>query len=455
MATPDTETSSSSNTPAEAQMKHPLFDLTPGRLLLLVIFAIFLAEGGEMLLLHDVKPPSRFVHLFIDMASMLVVLMPTYFFIFRPFQAQWHERQRMEAELEKSEQRLNYALEAINDGVWDWIVPTGEVYFSPRWQTMIGYEPGELESHYRTWEDHLHPEDKDKAIQVLKEHVDGRTPFFATEYRLRTKSGQYIWIHDRGRVVERDAAGKALRVTGTHTDITRRKQAEAEIHQLWQELDRTAEKERVSLARDLHDHLGQIVTVLQLELGIFKRTLQEPEQVDQFRQIIDLTTSLGHEIRHVTARLRPPALDMGLVPALKYDLEHLHDLQVTLQASGLERQRFEPEVEITLFRIYQEALNNVIKHARAQTVDIRLQQLDGKITMAVQDDGVGFDPDHQHAAGAGSGLGLVGMRERLAALGGQLEISSRPGRGATVLACLPWRPQEQGAANVSAPGRLR
>ena len=446
MASPSTEMPAHTCSPSKKRLKHPLLDLAPGRLLLLVILAIFLAEVGEGLLLMNVPPASKLTQIFIDMASMLVVLSPVYFFIYRPFRNQWNDHQRLQAELGKSEQRLKYALEAINDGVWDWIVPTDEVYFSPRWQTMLGYEPGELASQYRTWESHLHPEDKQQVIQALLDHVEGRTPFYEREYRLRTKGGQYIWIHDRGRVVERDAQGKALRVTGTHTDITRRKQAETEIHRLWQELDRTAEKERASLTRDLHDHLGQMVTVLQLELGFFKRTLQEPEQVDLCRQIIGLTTELGHEIRNVTSRLRPPALDLGLVPALKYDLEHLHDLRVTLYASGLERQRFAPEVEIALFRIYQEALNNVLKHARARTVDIRLQQLDGRITLAVQDDGVGFEPDDVCAAGKSSGIGLVGMRERLAALGGHLEITSRPGQGATVLAYLPWPQADPGAA---------
>jgi two-component system sensor histidine kinase UhpB len=435
--------------PSKKRLKHPLLDLAPGRLLLLVILAIFLAEVGEGLLLMNVPPASKLTQIFIDMASMLVVLSPVYFFIYRPFRNQWNDHQRLQAELGKSEQRLKYALEAINDGVWDWIVPTDEVYFSPRWQTMLGYEPGELESHYSTWESHLHPDDREWAIQALTDHVAGTNPSYESEYQMRTKDGRYIWILDRGRVVERDAAGKALRVTGTHTDITRRKQAEAALHLLWQQLDRTAENERTRLAQDLHDQLGQLVTVLQLDLGVFKRTLQQPKDVDRCRQLIDLTTQLGHEIRHVTARLRPPALDSGLVPALKYDLEHLrshlYDLQITFKAPGLERHRLEPEVEITLFRIYQEALNNAVKHARARTIDIRLQREDSEIILVVQDDGVGFEPqkafpgemDHE-------GLGLVGMRERVAALGGRLEINSSPGRGTTVMAFLRDRPQEPG-----------
>jgi PAS domain S-box-containing protein len=429
------------------RMRHPLFDLTPGRLLMVVISSILLAEIGERLILGGVPPASDLAQVFMDMASMLVVLAPIYFFVYRPFQTQWHERQGMEEALKKSEERLKYALQAINDGVWDWIVPTGEVYFSPRWQTMLGYEPGELKAHYSSWENHLHPEDREKAIKALTDHVNGLTPSYETEHRLRTKDGQYIWILDRGRVVERDAAGKALRVTGTHTDITRRKQAETALHLLWQQLDRTAENERTRLSRDLHDHLGQLVTVLQLDLGTFKRNLQQSEDVAQCQQLIDQTTQFGHEIRHITARLRPPALDSGLVPALKYDLErlrkHQDDFQITFQASGLDRQRLKPEVEITLFRIYQEALNNAVKHARARTIDIRLQREDSEIVLAVKDDGSGFDINQTLATDKGhQGIGLLGMQERIAAVGGRLEIISKPMRGTTVMAILPFRTQK-------------
>jgi two-component system sensor histidine kinase UhpB len=431
-------------------MKHPLFDLSPRRLLLLVIFAIFLAEGGEMLILHNVSPPSRFVHLFLDMASMLVVLMPVYLFVYRPFRTHWHERQRMEEELRKSEERLNYALEAINDGVWDWIVPTSEVYFSPRWQTMLGYEPGEVAPHLRTWESRLHPEDKEKTIKALRDHVEGLSPYYESEHRLRTKSGHYIWILDRGRVVERDANGKAIRVTGTHTDITRRKQAQAEIKLLLQQLDRASEHERERLARDLHDQVGQMVTVLQLELGVFKHVLKEADHVACCQGLVELTTQLSHEIRSVTARLRPPALDTGLVPALEYDLDrlrpHLHQLRVSLHAEGLERERLDPESEITLFRIYQEAFNNAVKHARAGAIDIELRRRESKIVLTVRDDGIGFELRQGAVDRKLRGIGLVGMRERVAALGGHLSISSAPGQGTAVTAALPCGAPRAGRA---------
>ncbi len=431
-------------TPPNASSKHPLLDISPGRLMWVVLLVIFLAEVGERLLLSNMPPISQPAQVFFDMASMLLVLLPAYFLFFRPFQAQWHQRQRIEEELRKSEQRLKFALEATNDGLWDWILPTDEVYFSPRWQTMLGYEVGELEASYHTWESRIHPEDREKTVQALLDHMEGRSSDYVTEQRLKTKGGEYIWVLDRGRVVEWDASGKASRLTGTHTDITRRKQAEAEIHLLWQQLDRASENERARLARDLHDQLGQLVTVLQLEIGVFKHSLKDSKHVGRCRTLIDLTTQISNEIRRVTARLRPPALDTGLVPALEYDLEglrpHVLDLRISLHAPGLERERLDTESEITLFRIYQEALTNAIKHAQAGTIDIELQREDSEVILTVRDDGVGFEQQKLAVDSKPRGIGLVGMRERITALGGHLEISTRPSRGTAVSAFLPYRP---------------
>jgi signal transduction histidine kinase len=109
----------------------------------------------------------------------------------------------------------------------------------------------------------------------------------------------------------------------------------------------------------------------------------------------------------------------------------------------LERERLHPEAELTLFRIYQEALNNAVKHAQARTIDIRLQREGPEIILAVKDDGSGFDVNQTHATNNGhQGIGLLGMQERIAALGGRLEIISKPKWGTTVMAILPFRPQE-------------
>jgi PAS domain S-box-containing protein len=133
---------------------------------------------------------------------------------------------KLEAALRESEERLRFALEGSNDGFWDWNIATGEVRFSRRWAEMLGYSPSELEPTVHTWERLMHPEDRPQVMAALTKHLEGLSPLYSTEHRLRTKQGDWRWVLDRGKVVARDENGRPLRAAGTHTDITDRKRAE-------------------------------------------------------------------------------------------------------------------------------------------------------------------------------------------------------------------------------------
>jgi len=144
-----------------------------------------------------------------------------------------NEQQRIHAEhaLRESEEQLKLALEGANDGLWDWDIKSNAVYFSPRWQTMLGYDPGEIKPHINAKEKLIHPDDFVAMKEKLLEHLVGRTPIYQSEHRVKTRGGDWIWILDRAKVVERDKNGKPLRAVGTHTDITERKQAEAAVRE--------------------------------------------------------------------------------------------------------------------------------------------------------------------------------------------------------------------------------
>ena len=132
--------------------------------------------------------------------------------------------------LREREERLRLVLEESHDGFWDYNVETGEVYYSPRWIEMLGYSPEEIEPHVRTWEKLIHPDDKPAVMKLLKEHLVGQTTRYEVEYRLLAKSGEWKWILNRGKVVERDKHGKPLRMVGTHLEIAERKRAEEVLH---------------------------------------------------------------------------------------------------------------------------------------------------------------------------------------------------------------------------------
>ncbi len=133
-------------------------------------------------------------------------------------------RRQSEAALRVSERRLAHALEATNDGLWDWEIATGSVHFSRRWCEMLGYAQAQVKANVSAWEDLLHPEDAPAVRAALEAHLAGRTPQYQTEHRLRRRDGGWAWVLDRGKVVEWAADGRPARMVGTHVDITHERQ---------------------------------------------------------------------------------------------------------------------------------------------------------------------------------------------------------------------------------------
>jgi len=131
--------------------------------------------------------------------------------------------------LRESEEQLQLALRGADLGTWDWNVQTGAVVFNERWAEIVGASLDEIEPDIHTWETLIHPDDLPHVMEVLQAHLAGATAFYETEHRLGHKSGKWIWILDRGQVVEHAADGTPLRACGTHLDITERKQADAGI----------------------------------------------------------------------------------------------------------------------------------------------------------------------------------------------------------------------------------
>ena len=144
------------------------------------------------------------------------------------------------ARLKVSEERLRLAIDAVNDGVFDFDHTRDEVYFSPRYYTMLGYEPYEMPPSRQTWKDLLHPDDRETVVAFVDEQIR-ENGAWATEFRLRAKDGSYRWIHGRGKVSEYDENGTPVRRTGIHTDVTERKEAEFERERLIEKLNKAVQ----------------------------------------------------------------------------------------------------------------------------------------------------------------------------------------------------------------------
>jgi two-component system sensor histidine kinase UhpB len=201
---------------------------------------------------------------------------------------------------------------------------------------------------------------------------------------------------------------------------------------------RAQEKERARVARELHDETGQALTSVLLGLKPLEQTATTDEERATIASVRELVVSTLQNVRRLAVELRPSALDdFGLVPALERLAETFREqtgLHVDLEAQlGVER--LPAEVETALYRIVQEGLTNVFKHAGATRVSILLTRRDGTVAAVVEDDGSGFDP----SVPPEEGLGLVGMRERVGLVGGRLSVESSEDGGTTLLAEVPSR----------------
>jgi diguanylate cyclase (GGDEF)-like protein/PAS domain S-box-containing protein len=149
-----------------------------------------------------------------------------------------------------SEERLAAVMEGSQLGYSDWNIQTSEIQRNERWAGMLGYNPNDIKNTLQQWEDLLHPDDRASALQAMQDHLSGKTPVHRDEYRLRAKDGSYRWILDQGRIIEYDLHGHPLRMTATHTDITARKQAEAELRQAKEALEATHKELEEAFARE-------------------------------------------------------------------------------------------------------------------------------------------------------------------------------------------------------------
>jgi PAS domain S-box-containing protein len=485
--------------------------------------------------------------------------------------------------LRVSEARFQLAMSGANDGLWDWDITHESLYLSPRWKTMLGYREDELESSLETWQELIHPDDREHTRIRLQNHLAGETANFQMEHRLRRKDGGFSWILARGASL-RDHQGKAVRLAGSITDITDkvtavevleervqkrtadlaallelsnstaltlelaplleqilsklqevvgssaaavfenskgsdlvliasrgklestdidlvRKSIESralhsrlgdgtqgkadqlalplvvrdatvgalvlehregpfsedrmqlasafanqvavalENAKLYQAVQaQAALEERQHLARELHDSVSQALYGILLGAHAVRKQLSARSELPkESREALDYVENLAQagiaEMRALIFELRPESLQQeGLGGALRKQLEALesrHGLVTNFEFAT------EPSLPLTgkqvLYRVAQEALHNVVKHARAEQVWLELVQTDGQVLLEIVDDGVGFDttktfPGH---------LGLKSMRERIAALGGTLDVRSQDGRGTTVRALLP------------------
>jgi PAS domain S-box-containing protein len=196
------------------------------------------------------------------------------------------------------------AIDATQDGLWSWDPLTNTTYFSPRWKQMLGYEDHELENNFSTWQERIHPDDRDKAIQDVKAHLNRENDYYVNEHRLRCKDGSYKWILDRGKALFNEK-NEPYKMTGFHTDITERKRLEDELYSLSQTLSQEL-KEGISKQAKLSHTNAELEK--QLKIEIFKRREKEEMLLSQTRQ-----AAMGEMISMIAHQWRQPLAIIGMI----------------------------------------------------------------------------------------------------------------------------------------------
>lgn len=250
---------------------------------------------------------------------------------------------------------------------------------------------------------------------------------------------------------EADSAASAYSADPSPPAGRERRASDVRVRHLLQQLVSIQEDERRRIARDLHDLLGQRVTALRLRIELLRHADTSADWQRDIGDLLRLIDGIDQDLDFVECELRSTGLDeLGLATALKlltFEWSNIYNVTVSFHANGPDG-RLLPEVETCLYRIAQEALNNVFKHARATRASVLLEHRGDRVVLIIEDDGCGFD-DRECARpdARGRNMGLLGMRERAALVNGTFELESKPGRGTCVFVGVPaafadMRPQE-------------
>lgn len=356
------------------------------------------------------------------------------------------ERKRTEQALQEQRTLLSEAQKVAGLGCWEWDPDTGRVAWSEQLYRIFGVDPQGYRPSFESYLERVHPEDRQQTgAMVARALMDGRP--FGFDERILRPDGSIRYLRSRGEVV-RDPKGRVLKLLGACFDVTEQRDSEAALREaaaslqaLTRRLVEAEEAERRRIARELHDRVGQNLSALNINLDIVLGELGEsgPHELRvRLRDSLALVDGTLQSIENVMAELRPPLLDeYGLGAALGWHAEeYSRRTGLAIEFDDLVRGRIRelrPECAAALFRIAQEALSNIAKHANAKKVRLLLESDERELALTICDDGAGFDP----GAAPATRWGMTAMRERALAAGGRLEVDSAPGKGTTVRAAVP------------------
>ena len=369
----------------------------------------------------------------------------------------------------RAEERLSLALSITNTGLWDWEPPSGKVTFSPTWASMLGYTPEEIAQDLSSWSNLVHPEDLPGALAAVQSHLAGDSAGFRHEHRMQTKDGRWVWILTCGCVVTRDATGKALRMIGTHVDITFLKETQQRLEEARHEAEQAARAKADFLATMSHEIRTPMNGVLGMTSVLLSMRL-ESEQRDAVETIHRSGKALLTVLNDILDISKIEAGHLELQPSPFDPRQAIEDVLVLFRAQAAAKDLdltgvYADDLPTVLMtdpnRFRQVLLNlvsNGIKFTDHGRIEVRARRLPpqegavhGLLGLEVVDTGIGiaaadlprlFQRFSQVESGdrrrfGGTGLGLAISKHLIEAMGGTIGLESTPGQGSTFRIALP------------------
>lgn len=372
------------------------------------------------------------------------------------------EKRLAELELQKSEERFTLAMEASGEGLWDWDIETGEVYYSPAYAIMLGYSPEEISYNEQFWKNHIHPEDRERCLRANTDCIEGAADSFEVESRMLTKTGSCRWIQGKGKVVARDGSGRATRMVGTHADITGRKQAEENQKKLQNQLLQAQKMESVGVlaggvAHDFNNLLQVIKSNVQfLEMN---RSGSHPDKkrLETIERSVDRSAELIQKLllfsRKAETKKRPVYLGREIeesVGLLQRTIPKMISLEVKTGENTWPVNADSAQIEQVIMNLGSNAADAMPEGGKlgfeienlSMTESVHPDLQPGSyVLMTVSDTGCGmdehsrkhlFDPFYTtKKSGRGTGLGLSSVYGIVKAHKGHIFCDSSPGKGTT------------------------
>jgi PAS domain S-box-containing protein len=348
------------------------------------------------------------------------------------------DRYAVEKQLREANDRLLLLSRTTSDAIWEWDMQSGHIFRNDALMDMIGYQQENAKG-LSWWLRRIHPEDRNRVTDTIKDATDKGKHSWEEEYRFKCADDIYKYIHDRGYVVYEN--GLPVKMIGSLQDVSGLKDLQYKLteeklerqREISETVIKVQEKERTRFGHELHDNVNQILSTVKLFADMLTPATKEEKKIKA--KIIEYVMMAIDEIRKLSKELVVPQLHgEGLVKSIRKMVDDIH-LSKSIKIKFThdhENDLLTNGKKVTLFRIVQEQMKNILIHSNARHVDIYLHCKEGNTQLIIKDDGIGFNPKQTH-----QGIGLSNIYERTRFYNGNVDIQTSPGKGCTLTVTIP------------------